>query len=315
MRYTILLFTGLGLFAVAIIMAGMGGAAQAGPTPPAITAMAVATPDPATAFDGGRAYAQLLMQMEFGPRYPGSDGHRVVADWILESMAGRGWRVEQQRLTYNGVEGRNIVARANVGQGPIVILGAHYDTRRLADQTPGAAEQGVPVPGAVDGASGVAVLMELARALNLEDVPREIWIVFFDMEDGGRLDGWDWIVGSTHMANELHERPEAVVIVDLVGDADQQIYYEGYSDPHLSAELWSIAAGLGYDSFIAEQRHTVIDDHLPFARLAIPTVLIVDLDYAYWHTVEDTADKASADSLERVGRVLQVWLEQVLAES
>jgi Zn-dependent M28 family amino/carboxypeptidase len=124
------------------------------------------------------------------------------------------------------------------------------------------------------------------------------------------MPGWDWIVGSTYMAENLTVFPEVVIVVDLVGDADQQLYYEGFSDPELREKLWQIAAELEYrDFFIPQLRYTIIDDHLPFVRLGIPAVNIIDFDYDYWHTVEDTADKASPDSLHRVGHTLQRWLE------
>ena len=170
-------------------------------------------------------------------------------------------------------------------------------------------------PGAVDGASGVAVLLELAASLDLNDIEHEIWLAFFDLEDNGRggLPGFEWIVGSSFMAQNLAVTPRAMVLVDMVGDADQQLYYEGNSDPELRAELWRIAAELGYGGqFIPEERHTVVDDHLPFARAGIPAVDIIDFDYPYWHTVEDTVDKASPESLARVGRVLKFWLEERL---
>ena len=106
-----------------------------------------------------------------------------------------------------------------------------------------------------------------------------------------------------------------MIVVDMVGDADQQLYYEGYSDPMLRETIWRIAADLGYgDTFITEQRHTLLDDHLPFARLGIPAIDIIDFDYPYWHTVEDTIDKASPDSLMRVGRTIETWLENRLGE-
>ena len=97
----------------------------------------------------------------------------------------------------------------------------------------------------------------------------------------------------------------------MVGDADQQLYYEGHSDPALRRQLWRIAGELGFeDAFIPEQKYTITDDHVPFARQGIPAVDIIDFDYPYWHTVEDTADKASPDSLLRPGRTLEVWLEE-----
>lgn len=262
-------------------------------------------------FDGERAYDDLLAQMALGPRIPGSAGHAAAGDLILVTLDDLGWATEEQPLSYQGVEGRNLIARANEGAGPIIILGAHYDTRAIADQSPGeqAAE---PVPGAVDGASGVAVLLELARTLDLADVPHEIWLAFFDMEDqgSGGVSGWEWIVGSTYMANNLEVQPEAMVLVDMIGDADQQLYYEGFSDAVLRAELWQIAADLGYDTvFVPQVRHSMLDDHRPFLARGIPAVDIIDFDYRYWHTVEDTADKATPESLERVGRTLESWLE------
>lgn len=279
-------------------------------------------PDTATAasnseaqFDGAQAFAQLEAQMAFGPRWPGSPGHAAVGDFIIAELEALGWQVEEQPLEYRGVEGRNIIGRANEGAGPVIIIGAHYDTRRIADQTPGGVQDELPVPGAVDGASGVAVLLELARTLDLQQVPAEIWLAFFDMEDNGSggLEGWDWIVGSTQMAENLTVTPQAMVLVDMIGDADQQLYYEGNSDVALRELLWSIAADLGYgDAFIPQLRYTMIDDHVPFVRRGIPAVDIIDFDYPYWHTVEDTTDKASAESLERVGRTIEYWLEQVL---
>jgi glutaminyl-peptide cyclotransferase len=164
----------------------------------------------------------------------------------------------------------------------------------------------------VDGASGVAVLLELARVLDLDLIPHELWLAFFDFEDqgGGGMPDWDWIVGSTYMAQNLEVEPQAMILVDMIGDADQQLYYEGYSDPELRAEIWELAASLGYgDVFIPEVRHYMLDDHRPFLDRGIPAVDIIDFDYAYWHTVEDTADKAAPESLERVGRTLEAWLE------
>lgn len=284
------------------------------PTPnPTSTPIPAATQDTeankASNFDGQQAFLYLQDQMVFGPRWPGSPGHEEVGDYIVNKLEGFGWVVEEQRFPYQDIEGRNIIARANAGAGPVIIVGAHYDTRKIADQTPGS---DAPVPGAVDGASGVAILIELARTLDLNEIDNEIWLAFFDVEDqgSGGMPGFDWIVGSSYMANNLDITPEAMVLVDMVGDADQQLFYEGNSDPALRQIIWQKAAELGYqDFFIQELKHTMIDDHLPFARLGIPAVDIIDFDYPYWHTVEDTADKASPESLHRVGHTLESWLE------
>jgi hypothetical protein len=260
-------------------------------------------------FEGARAYDHVLSQMEIGPRITGTAGGAAAAEYIAAELDAAGWAVEFQPFVYQGVEARNVVARANVGEGPVVILGAHYDTRRRADQDLNQPNE--PVPGANDGASGVAVLLELARTLDLNAVPNEIWLAFFDAEDNGRLDGWDWIAGSTYMAANLTVEPEAMILVDMVGDADQQMYFDNNSDAALSARVWTVAAQLGYgDYFIPLPKFTMLDDHIPFRDRGIPAIDIIDFDYPYWHTTQDTADKVSAQSLERVGRTLEAFLEE-----
>ena len=255
-------------------------------------------------FDGQRAYEHVEAQCELGFRPTGSEAARATGDYIIATLEGQGWEVETQEFTYRNTPVRNIIGKA--GAGPVLILGAHYDTRRSADQE----DPSVPVMGANDGASGVAVLLELARTLDRDRLSNQVWLAFFDAEDDGRLDGWEWCVGSSHMADHLEVRPEAVVVVDMIGDADQQIYLEGNSDPDLQGQLWDIAAALGYTQFVPTYRWTMEDDHIPFARQGIPAVDLIDFDYPYWHTTRDTPDKVSPDSLERVGRVLEVWLEE-----
>ena len=138
-----------------------------------------------------------------------------------------------------------------------------------------------------------------------------VWLVFFDAEDNGRIAGWDWILGSRAFVEELVYHPKAAVIVDMIGDADQDIYIERNSDPQLVKEIWGIAAELGYrQSFIPWPNHDMTDDHTPFIEAGIPAVDIIDFDYPYWHTTEDTVDKVSAESLEAVGRTLQEWIER-----
>ena len=219
-----------------------------------------------------------------------------------------GWQAEFQTFTYKGVTIRNVIGKAGVGKGAIIIVGAHYDTRKHADRD--AASPIAPVPGANDGASGVAVLLELARVLDQKNLKNEIWLAFFDAEDNGDLDGWEWIVGSSYMAKSLTTLPKAMILADMIGDADQQIYYDASSDPLLSKELFTIAAQLGYEkNFIPQVKYSMMDDHTPFLQRGIPAVDLIDFDYPYWHTTQDTADKLSAASLERVGRVIQVYLE------
>jgi len=259
-------------------------------------------------FDGEAAYVHVLAQCKLGPRPPGSPALQQAGDYIIAYLQSQGWAVEEQTFVYRDTPVRNIIARR--GEGPVVIVGAHYDTRRSADQE----DPSQPVPGANDGASGVAVLLELARVLDPQRLDRQVWLAFFDAEDSGWLDGWEWIVGSSYMAGHLEVTPEAMILVDMVGDADQQFYLEGNSDATLQAHLWEIAATLGYtETFVSEHRWTMIDDHIPFVLQGVPAVDIIDFDYPYWHTTQDTPDKVSAESLERVGRVLEVYLEGSLS--
>jgi glutaminyl-peptide cyclotransferase len=150
----------------------------------------------------------------------------------------------------------------------------------------------------------------LARTLDKKRLQNEVWLTFFDAEDNGRLDGWDFIAGSTEMAGRLTVKPAMVVVADMIGDRDQQIYKELNSTPGLVERIWSIAARLGYsNAFLPAAKWSMEDDHTPFLARGIPAVDLIDFDYPYWHTTQDTIDKVSPESLERVGRVLQVLLE------
>ncbi len=261
---------------------------------------------PEARFDGRRAYGDVLAQCELGPRLPGSTASGRAGEYIAQGLRRAGWAVEYQEFTYQGVQLRNIIGRR--GRGPLLILGAHYDSRAKADRDPDG--RGAPVPGANDGASGAAVLLELARTLEASKLDHEVWLAFFDAEDQGELDGWPWSVGAGHLAASLTRQPESVIVVDMVGDADQQLYWERSSTPQLAERVWAVAGRLGYGRwFVPEYRHSVIDDHTPFLERGIPALDIIDFDYPYWHTTADTADKVSPASLERVGRALECLLE------
>jgi hypothetical protein len=266
-------------------------------------------------FDGERALAHVQEQVSYGPRPPGSDAHRKTGDYIHDTLEVNGWTVSEQSFPFDGIEGRNIYGAAGPEGGRWIILGAHYDTRPIADKD--ATSPNLPITGANDGASGVAVLLELSRILVPSTLKVHVWLTFFDAEDSGGIDEKAWAFGATKFAESLIEYPDAVVIVDMVGDSDLNIYFERNSDPELSAEIWEIAQAHGFPAFIPEKRYSIIDDHLPFLRLGIPAIDIIDFDYPYYHTTEDTIDKVSADSLEQVGKTLQAWLieHQPLADS
>ena len=258
-------------------------------------------------FDGDRAFQHIVTQLDFGERTPGSIGHEKIDDWMVDELTSSKWDVSIQELPYGEYVIRNVIAKRGSGK-PWIILGAHYDTRFFADQDPDPELKLQPVPGANDGASGVAVLMELARVLPA-DLPGNIWLVFFDAEDNGNIPGWDWILGSQAFVDVLEGIPDAVVVIDMIGDKDLEIFWEMNSDSELTREIWQVATDLGYDDyFISQPGYRIIDDHLPFVRAGIPAVDIIDFDYPAWHTVDDTIDKVSSRSLKVVGEVLYHWL-------
>ena len=269
-------------------------------------AIAFLNPTEPELFDGQRALADVETQVAFGPRTPGSSGHAQALEWMQSELSAAGWDSRIQSAEMLGHPIQNVIAYRGE-EPPKIILGVHYDTRMIADNDPDPTQRTEPVPGANDGASGVAVLLELARVLPEESVP--VWLVFFDTEDNGRIEGWDWILGSQVFVRELEFHPEAAVIVDMIGDADQNIYIERNSNPKLVKEIWDIASELGYEeSFIPEPKYSMFDDHTPFLQAGIPAIDIIDFDYPYWHTTGDTVDKVSAESLESVGTTLQEWI-------
>ena len=261
-------------------------------------------------FNGRRAYQDVLFQTQLGPRNPGSEGHQKIISWMQQELENAGWEVSFQKTAVGDLQVINLIAeRQPAGEG--FTLGAHYDTRIYADQDPDPARRNQPVPGANDGASGVAVLLELARTLP-EDLNVPVRLVFFDAEDNGGIQDREWIMGSRAYVESLDEHPRGVVILDMIGDAELTIYEERNSHPEMVAQIWEEAARLGYHRvFIPEEKYSMLDDHTPFLEKDIPAVLVIDFDYPHWHTVEDTADKVSAESLQIVGDTITAWLKFV----
>ncbi len=256
-------------------------------------------------FNGQRAYQDVIAQVAFGPRVPDSIAHAETITYIQNELRKAGWQSQVQNASWLGFPIQNVIATRS-DQTPQIILGAHYDSRMLADQDPGPGRYS-PVPGADDGASGVAVLLELARTLPEDILPT--WLVFFDAEDDGGIGGRDWIMGSQAFVASLTFHPRAAIVVDMVGDANLDIYIEQNSNTALVSEIWGQAARLGFSQeFRSTIKYSMEDDHTPFLKAGIPAVDIIDFDYPYWHTAADTPDKVSPKSLEIVGETLRNWL-------
>jgi Zn-dependent M28 family amino/carboxypeptidase len=173
-----------------------------------------------------------------------------------------------------------------------------------------------PIVGANDGASGVAVLLELAHALP-QAVRGLVEFVFFDAEDSGDISGWEWIVGSTHYVAQLGtDRKAAIramILLDMVGDSDVQLLRETTSTDSLQDSVWSVANNLGYNNtFLTQNGASIVDDHSPFLSAGISSLDIIQHNPFpwYWHTLKDTPDKCSATSLAVVGRVLEAFVVQ-----
>jgi peptidase M28-like protein len=268
-------------------------------------------------FDGNRAFGYLEQQMRFGPRVPNTPAHDSTGDWILAHLRARADSVIVQQIAHRTTEGvvlhlRNFLARFRPEAAERVLFLAHWDTRPRADQSANLGQQRLPVPGANDGASGVAVLLGVADALKAKP-PSTLGVdlLFVDGEDYGDFvkDSTDVLIGSRYFAAHLPSgyAPLYAVLFDMVGDKDQQFYYEGNSQasaPEVVDRVWRAAADQGYDRiFIPGVKHTLIDDHVALQKAGIHAIDVVDFDYPYWHTTDDTIDKVSAASLQVVGDV------------
>jgi Zn-dependent M28 family amino/carboxypeptidase len=204
-------------------------------------------------------------------------------------------------------------------EGRPVLLGTHYDTRPFADQESDPTLQNYPITGSNDGGSGTSVLLGLAQYLKEYPVSQPIRIIFFDGEDFGQSGTDEMFLGSKNYANYLRKNlqkkwPLAVIIVDMVGDKDLEIFKETHSiasGPKVLDRIYNVARRINSFQFNEKSKYTIQDDHLPFARLGIPSVVLIDFDYTYWHKLSDTLDKCSPKSLSAVFsvlvRVLSEW--------
>ena len=279
-------------------------------------------------FRGQNAYAHLERIVSFGPRNPASDGHERCLSFIVTSLRACADDVQTQDFAHAGYDNEtlhlsNIVAAFNPGSKERILLCTHWDTRPRAERDANPERWEEPILGANDGASGVAVLLELASLLRTQKPRIGIDLVFFDGEDYG-LEGDvpNYLLGSRHFAKTKAPGyvPRFGVLLDMVGDAQLEIRKEQYSlrfAPDIVDLVWKKAAELGYVQFIDEQGDLITDDHLPLNEAGIRTIDLIDFAYPdeshrYWHTHEDTPDKCSAESLEAVGTVITHIIYQQL---
>ncbi len=270
--------------------------------------------------DGARALARVEKQVAFGPRIPGTPGHAAMLAWLESELARLGARVERQTFA-DSTLGRpltvhNVIARFGPETGRRLLLCAHYDSRPWSDQDPDTTRHDEPVPGANDGGSGVAVLLEVAELLHRRPPAVGVDLVFFDAEDMGTPDALDrYSLGARGYASRLPAvgdpaRPVAGFLFDMVGDRDLAIHPEANSlqrATNLVALVADAARATGATSFRTEPRYTLVDDHIPLLDAGLPTVDIIDFDYPAWHTVKDTPDQVSARSLAEVAAVA-AWI-------
>ncbi|UCG53135.1 MAG: M28 family peptidase [Candidatus Latescibacterota bacterium] len=274
----------------------------------------------AVEFTGQRAWQYLNAQCDFGPRPPGSAAHNETVRFIAGHLKNQGAHVTLQRFEKRDpysdrtLELINIIGSFSTEADRRVLLAAHYDTRPWADQEETDSLRLLPIIGANDGASGVAVLLEIADLLG-EQTPKGLGVdlVFFDGEDYGKDGDLEhFLLGSKYFAANLGGyRPVCGILLDMVGAKDAQILQEANSLSRagdLTTELFRRAQELGLDVFVARRGEAVYDDHVPLILAGIPVVDLIEFPYAYWHTLEDTPDKCSPETLRQVGVLLTDFL-------
>ena len=282
-------------------------------------------PDPLPAFDAARALSLVEQQTAFGPRVPGTPAHDSTRAWLVERLGLWADRVVEQRITVpdprdtlRAFAGTNVIASWRPEATRRVLLAAHWDSRPVADNDPDPERRIEPVLGANDGASGVAVLLEIARLLHAEPLrqPVGVDVVLFDLEDSGTADPAvapdqrvPFAMGSEmFVLNNPGYRPAWGVLLDMVGDRDLRLPKEGYSvqyAPGVVDRVWAAARRAGATAFLDEVGPAIHDDHVPFLREGIPVVDVIQTPFPdTWHTTSDTPENVRAESLGQVGRTL-----------
>jgi len=273
-------------------------------------------------FRGDTAFAYIQRQLAFGPRIPNTAGAKQTGDWLLAQLRARADTVIVQEFQQRTAKGqtlklRNFLARFRPQATDRILFVAHWDTRPFADKSANLGQQRMPVPGANDGASGVAVLLGVADALKAKPPTVGVDLLFVDGEDYGNFsDSTETLIGARYFAKHLPPGYTTLfaVLFDMVGDKDLQFQQEGYSmanAPEVVQRVWQTAARLGYGRvFQARAEQPLIDDHVPLQQAGIRATDVIDFDFPYHHTTEDTIDKVSAASLQIVGDVAVALVRQ-----
>ena len=263
------------------------------------------------------ALALVETQLSFGPRVPGSPGHAAQLSWMLARLDSLAPEVVADTFPWVTTGGDsltlvNVVARFHPEQTRRILLLTHWDTRPWSTEARDSAQRDVPVPGANDGASGTAVLLELARIFAEQAPPMGVDLLFVDGEDYGPGTD-DMFLGARRYAETLGPaRPIYGVLLDMVGDRDPLFPVEGYSfqaAPIVVRKVWDAARRMGYERYFpGSVGQPMLDDHVPLIEAGLPTVDVIDFsygpDHAWWHTPDDTLDKVSAETLGMVAEVM-----------
>ncbi len=282
-------------------------------------------------FNADSAYSYVKAQVDFGPRIPGSDGHKACKDYIIGQLTRFGADtvvVQNFKATnYLGSELplTNIMGRYNPGADDRVLLVAHWDTRPWADADPDINKRSLPVPGANDGASGVGVLLELARLFNEKSPDVGVDLLFVDGEDSGNSGSWGsnedtWCLGTQywvkHMPYKAENTPRYGILLDMVGGIDARFYREYVSESSASEvndKVWSNASAAGFDKYFLNNnvRGGITDDHIFINRAGIPCIDIIECSHPstgsfspVWHTVSDDMEHIGKATLGAVGQTV-----------
>jgi Zn-dependent M28 family amino/carboxypeptidase len=272
-------------------------------------------------FDEGRAFRHLEAQVAFGPRVPGSEAHGACLAYLRAQLEG-----SADEVTVHTFEGscavdsssatfHNVIAVFRPESRRRILFGAHWDTRSAAERDPDPAKRNEPVPGANDGASGVAVLLEVAAALAARPPETGVDLVFFDGEDCGVDRSVEsWALGAQAFVRDHPDyRPGYAVILDMVGRRGTRIPREGNSAasaPQLVAAIWAVAREEGLTVLADTLGAPVMDDHIPFLAARIPAVDLIDLDDPAWHTTGDLPANCAPESLGQLGRLVLALVER-----